>query len=115
MREEDLPASVAPERFQTDEGLVACARPELAGPFETALILSAGGFDGSAAQRFTTFLALPILHPVQVGAKVIDFFLYDLSSVALHPFHQLFQRGDDLAGAVALQVFEQWLHPDLGG
>ena len=47
VREEVLPAAVAPEGFQAEEGFVAVERPELTGAFETALVLAASGFDGS--------------------------------------------------------------------
>ena len=47
VREEVVPAAIAPEGFQAHESFVSVDGPELAGALETALVLSAGGFDGS--------------------------------------------------------------------
>jgi len=47
VREEFVPATVAPAGFQAHEGLVTGGGPELAGAFETTLILAAGRFDGA--------------------------------------------------------------------
>jgi hypothetical protein len=40
--EEQMPASVAPERFQAHQSLVSGTTPKLARPFESTLVLSAG-------------------------------------------------------------------------
>ena len=45
------PTTIAPEGFQAPEGFVACGGPELAGAFETSLVLTAGGIDGARTQR----------------------------------------------------------------
>jgi len=42
VRIEFLPAAIAPERFQAHQGFVTRSGPELAGAFETALVLAAG-------------------------------------------------------------------------
>ena len=52
MREEEVPAVVAPKGFQTHQGLVTGGGPELAGALEATLILTTGGFDGPGTQRF---------------------------------------------------------------
>jgi hypothetical protein len=46
MREEQVPAAVAPEHFQTHAGFVTCLTPELARALEAALSLPTGGFPG---------------------------------------------------------------------
>jgi len=51
VRIELIPATIAPEGFQAEQGFVANLRPKLAGAFESALILAAGGFNGPRAQR----------------------------------------------------------------
>jgi uncharacterized protein YjiS (DUF1127 family) len=56
MREEDVPAAIAAERFQADQGLVPDLTPKLSDAFEAALVLPAGGFNRFAAQRFITLL-----------------------------------------------------------
>ena len=45
--EEPLPAAVAVEGGQGEEGLVALEAPELAGQLEPSLVLVAGGLDGA--------------------------------------------------------------------
>jgi hypothetical protein len=45
-----MPATVAPASFQAPQGLITFHRPELAGAFEAALVLSAGGLDGPGTQ-----------------------------------------------------------------
>ena len=49
MWEEGVPPVVAPESLQAHEALVASLTPKLARPFEAALVLAAGGLNGSAA------------------------------------------------------------------
>ena len=41
---EFMPATIAPEGFQAQEGFIPCRGPELAGAFEAALVLSACAF-----------------------------------------------------------------------
>ena len=89
MGEEVMPAAVAPEGFQAQEGFIPGGGPELAGAFEPALILPAGGFDGPGAQRLvgqeellgrggalvaglTRFEDLAVAHPVGVVGEVVD-------------------------------------------
>ena len=45
MGKEQRPTAVAVEGSESEEGLVSGAAPELAGEFEPALILGAGGLD----------------------------------------------------------------------
>ena len=52
MGEEMVPALVAIEGFQCQERFVAGQTPELTGAVEAALVLAAGGFDRSRADRF---------------------------------------------------------------
>ena len=44
-----VPPMVTPKGLQTEESLIADRSPELASPFKTALILTAGRFDSSGA------------------------------------------------------------------
>lgn len=41
-----MPATIAMEGRESEEGLITLEAPELAGEFEAALVLGAGGFDG---------------------------------------------------------------------
>jgi hypothetical protein len=47
VREQVVPAVVAPEGFEAHESLVALEGPELTCALEPALVLPAGGFDGA--------------------------------------------------------------------
>jgi len=58
--EKKEPTPVAPEGFQTQQGFVTCLTPKLTGPFESALGLPPGGFNGAAADRFARAAARPI-------------------------------------------------------
>lgn len=42
VRKEEMPAGVAPEGFEAEQGFIAGAAPELAGALEAALVLAAG-------------------------------------------------------------------------
>jgi hypothetical protein len=55
VREEQMPAAVAPECFQAHQSFISRATPELSWAFEAALILATSGLDGSAAQGLSTF------------------------------------------------------------
>lgn len=131
MGEEVMPAAVAPEGFQAQEGFVAGGGPELAGAFEPALILPAGGFDGPGAQRLvgqeellgrggalvaglTRFEDLAVAHPVGVVLEVLDlgleFFLLGLEESGF----EFGQGGDDVRGLVAADLLEQGSDPGPG-
>lgn len=66
-----MPATVAPEGFEAEEGFVAGAAPELARALEAALALAAGGFDGAAVERFAAEAACPIVHPRLMFVEVV--------------------------------------------
>ena len=72
MREEEMPAMVAPEGFQTHQCLVACLTPELARSFEAALGLPAGRFNGTAANGFAAPDSGAIVHARFMFVKIID-------------------------------------------
>ena len=55
VREEQVPATVAPEGVQAEQRLVAAFAPKLAGAFEAALVLAAGRLDGARAQGLGGF------------------------------------------------------------
>ena len=86
VREQQMPASIAPEGFQTKERFVTALTPILAGPFEAALRLATGRFNGSAANRFAPPPSGPIIHPFLVFVKIIDFFLHRISRCARWQF-----------------------------
>ena len=83
------PAAITPERFQAHQSFIARSRPELAGALETALILTAGRFDGAGAHRVVSQLLLVlgrlalltglsgfehllVFHPVGIVLEVFD-------------------------------------------
>ena len=76
VRKKEMPASVAPERFQTQQCFVTLLAPVLAWPFEAALRLPTGGLDGSAANGLAPPPSSPVIHPALVFVKIIDLFLH---------------------------------------
>ena len=73
MGKEQVPASVAPEHFQTQQGFVAFLAPELSSTFEAALGLSAGRFHRATANRFTRSPSGAIVHARLMFVEVMDF------------------------------------------
>jgi hypothetical protein len=55
-------------RFPSKAALISVLAPKVSRPFEAALGLTAGRFDGSAANGFAATRAGPIIHPVLVLA-----------------------------------------------
>jgi hypothetical protein len=74
-----VPAFVAPERFQAQKCFVAALAPKLAGPFEPALGLSAGSFDGTAANGFARAPSCAVIHARLVFLKICYFFGHRLA------------------------------------
>ena len=72
-----MPTFVAAECFQTHQRLVPGLAPELSGTLEASLILSAGGFHRSAAQRFAALAGRGVIHAITIGLEIVDF-LFDL-------------------------------------
>src|SRR6266568_2361756 len=60
MREEPVPATVAPEPCQIQQGFISRRTPELARALEPALGLPTGGFHRSAANRLARAPSGPI-------------------------------------------------------
>ena len=99
VRKEQMPATIAPERFQAWESFVALLTPVLAWPLEAALGLPAGGLDGSAANGLAPSSARAVIHPVFMLVKIIDFFLHRFRRCSRWQFRQnLFQLLHDFDG-----------------
>src|SRR5512136_2984344 len=77
--EEEVPAAVAPEGLQTEQGFVAGPAPELARSLEPALRLSAGRLHLPATDRFASPQRGPIVHPLPMFVKVVYLPGHDLS------------------------------------
>jgi hypothetical protein len=126
--EELVPAAISPEGFQAHEGFVTSGGPELAGAFETALVLAAGGFDGARTQRFIGFEDLggsgvafldgfsglkdfPVGHAAGVVLEIInlflDFFLEALGQAGL----KFLEAADESRTLIVVQLVEQRLNP----
>ena len=69
-----MPPAIMPESFQTQQGFVSGAAPKLAWTLEAALRLPAGGFNGSAADRFTGMSCRSVIHPLFMCLEVIKLF-----------------------------------------
>src|SRR5258708_37479980 len=92
MRKEKVPAAIAPEGFQAQQGFIPLLAPVLPRPLETTLRLPTGGFYSSAADGFASSPSSPVIHPVLVFVKVIDLFLHRISRCSRRQFGQnLFQ------------------------
>lgn len=115
MGEEVLPTIVAPEGFEAQEGLVPVGTPKLAGSFEAALILAAGGLDGSTANGLNAPLTLPVVHPVLMFLQ-IRHFLGDLLAgfgAARLLSQDAFQTFHDPHGGAPLQLPQRRCKPAL--
>ena len=71
-----MPASIAAECFQAHQRFVSGLTPELSGALETGLVLSAGRFHRSAAQRFTALAGRSVVQPITMGLQVVDFLFH---------------------------------------
>jgi hypothetical protein len=84
-----MPAVIAPKRFQAHQRLVARTTPELAGPFEPALVLPTGGFHRAAALRLAPPARYRVIHSVLVTGQIRQFRRHGLPLLvaqALEPF-----------------------------
>ena len=72
MREELVPAFVAVQIEQSQEGFIAFEAPVLAGELEAALVLRAGGFYGSRSDRLAEFPACFVIHAFFGSVKIAD-------------------------------------------
>src|SRR5208283_154243 len=93
-----MPAVVAPEGFQTHQSFIADQTPELPGPFEAALILPTGRFDGSTALRFAGTPCGWVVHSLTVAFQIRQFGLNGLSfflAQALSQGAQIIQQRRD--------------------
>src|SRR5215469_1272422 len=88
---EQLPATIAPEGFQTHQRLVASPAPVLSGPFEADLILSACRLYRSASHWLACRLALRVVHASLVLFEVVLFPSHLLALCSLQPPSQFFE------------------------
>src|SRR5437899_1969363 len=72
VRKEQVPAFVAPEDFQAEQGFVSFLAPVLSGAFETALRLTTRRFNGPAADGLAAAGPRTVIHPVLVLLQVLD-------------------------------------------
>src|ERR1017187_4488414 len=107
-----MPASVAPEGFETRQGFIALPAPELARALEAALGLPAGRFHRPAAAGFTAPLSAPIVHARFVLVKIIHLPRHGFDGTRVRQSGQrLFQLADNLDGWWGLQRFDQRFEP----
>src|ERR1035441_701202 len=128
---EFMPATIAPEGFQAQEGFIPCRGPELAGAFEAALVLPAGGLNGTRTQRLVGEFELLrrggaghnglsggddflVFHPVSIMLKVfnlgLEFLLLGLQETGF----EFGQVGDEGGGLIVANLLEQRLYPSAG-
>lgn len=129
--EEVVPAVVAPEGFQTHQGLVTGGGPELAGALESTLILTTGGFDGAGTQwlvgqagllwgsgaRFDGFAGghdRAVVQPVLVVFPVLDLGAEFAPEGLVQAGLELFEGLDDLGGLIFAEGGEQGSDPLAG-
>ncbi len=86
-----MPAVIAPKRFQAHQAFIPHATPELTGPFEPALVLSAGRFHGTAALGLSGPPRGGIVHAPLMVLEVVELFLHRLTFVSAQAFGQLLQ------------------------
>ena len=114
MGKKKSPARIYPEGVQTEEGVISFFGPELAGPIESALVLAAGGFNGSAAARLIEFLRSVVIHPVLMLTKVSEFFGHARPLLRGAAGESLFHNRNHVPCAASQQVFVHSPHPSLG-
>ena len=123
-----MPATIALERFQTEQRFVAALTPKLPGPFEAALILAAAGFNGPRTQRFIGQLDLLdrsgallarfsgredffVLHARSILLEIIDLALEFLLLSWDQSSFEFTEAGDDLGGLVLVDTLQQRRDP----
>ena len=106
--EEEFPALIAPEHFQTEQGFIPFGAPELGASFHATLQLATGRFDRAGAQGFTELLCLLVLHSVLVVAVILDGAGSGLGGRCVKPGMKLVERANDFGDFVAPQLFKQW-------
>ena len=126
-----MPPPIAPEGFQAQEGFIACRRPELAGAFEAALVLTAGGLNGARTQRLVGQFGLLrrggagfnglsggddflVFHPVGIVLEVFDLGLEFLLFGFQETGFEFGQVGDEGGGLVVTNLLEERLYPSAG-
>lgn len=84
----------------------------MAGAFEAALGLVAGGFNGAAADGFATAASLAVVHALTVPVKIIDFLGEGFTGAALgQDREQFLQMGDDFDAGLVLELAAQGFEP----
>lgn len=83
-----MPTMIAPEGFQTHQGFIAHADPELTGALEPALVLAAGRFHRATALRFARPPRCRVVHSLPVAFQIVLFGLDGLAFVFAQSFGQ---------------------------
>jgi hypothetical protein len=65
-----MPTAIAPEGFQTHQAFIAHIAPKLTGAFESALVLSARRFHGTAALWLSGTPCRRVVHSLPVASRV---------------------------------------------
>jgi hypothetical protein len=71
-----MPATIAPEHFQTEQGYVASLAPELSPAFELTLGLPTSGFHRAAADGFACPASGSVIHACLMFMEAGHFFGY---------------------------------------
>ena len=64
---EQMPAIIAPKRFETHQAFVADPVPELARTFKATLMLASGGLHRATAQGLAPLLRRAAIHALRVA------------------------------------------------
>src|SRR5262245_26585560 len=71
--EQQVPAFVAPEGFQTHQAFITRTTPKLARSLEPTLILPTGRFHRAAAHRFARSPRRRVIHPLTMAFQIRHF------------------------------------------
>ena len=99
-----MPAFVAPEGFQCQQGLVSLQGPELTAALETDLVLAAGGFNRPGTHRLLLAFALGVVHALAMRGEIAHFLGNVLPLGGCHRLgavQQLLERLENSGCAVA--------------
>ena len=107
-----MPATVAPEHFQTEQGFVASLAPKLSRSFEPTLGLPTSGLYRAAADGFACPASGSVIHACLMFVEVGHFFGHRLSRrSARHLRQRRFQLSNHLEGRLILELPNQRLEP----
>lgn len=106
-----MPATISPEGFQAHQGFIAGSGPKLSRAFKAALILTAGGLDGTTAHGLSPFCGKVIIQPVAMGLEVFQFGLRNRAPFGSQALGDGLEFGDCFDRSSGFEFFEQWLDP----